>query len=100
MEYGVFNIPRPDAVIYLRMPVETSLMLLARDRAKKNNSLKDGKLDTVEEDREYLENSVASAEWLLTTQPGWHAIDCMDGDTLRSMEDIHEEIWKLVSLLR
>lgn len=96
MEHSVFGIPRPDAIVYLRVPIETSLELLQEKRGIKNQTLSEGQRDTVEEDRAYLERSVATAEWLLSTQPNWHVVDCMNDGTLRSREDIHKDIVRTV----
>lgn len=100
MEHEVFGIPRPDAIIYLRVPLSTSLMLLEEKRALKNGTLAEGERDTVEQDRRYLERSIAAAEWLLATQGSWHAVDCMQGEELRAREDISEEIVRIVETLR
>ena len=96
MEFEVFGIPRPNAVLYLRVPLETSLALLQEKRAVKSNVLKEGEKDTVESDMAYLENSITTADWLLGNQKNWKAIDCMDGETLRTREDIHADVVRAV----
>lgn len=92
MEYEVFGIPRPNAVLYLRVPLAASLALLQEKRAVKSNVLKEGEKDTVESDTAYLENSVETAEWLLGNQKNWMGIDCMKGDELRTREEIHADV--------
>jgi len=92
MEHEVFGIPRPDAIVYLKVPLETSLVLLQEKRTLKNGALSEGAKDTVEEDRNYLERSNETAQWLLETQPNWHLVDCMEDGTLRSRETIHEDV--------
>lgn len=99
VEYGVLNIPRPDRVIYLRVPVEKSLVLLSEKRAQKNESLGERDTDMVEEDRTYLERSSAAAEILLSTQPNWVAIECMGNSDIRTREDIHEEVYATATSL-
>lgn len=96
MEYGTFGIPRPDAVVYLRVPLEVSLELLQEKRAVKSNVLAEGEKDTVESDISYLKNSIATAEWLLGNQKNWSAIDCMSDGVLRSRESIHEDVVRAV----
>lgn len=96
MEYDVFGIPRPSAVLYLRVPLEVSLELLQEKRAVKSNVLAEGQKDTVESDADYLKNSIATAEWLLETQKDWKGIDCMNEGTLRSREDIHADVVRAV----
>lgn len=92
MEHEIMKVPRPDAIIYLRVPVEVSLALLSNKRSAKNGGLKDGELDMVEEDRTYLERSHEAANWLLTHQSNWSVIECMRENTMRSREDIHAEV--------
>ncbi|HEX2792169.1 MAG TPA: thymidylate kinase [Candidatus Paceibacterota bacterium] len=99
MEHEVLRIPRPDAIIYLRVPVETSLGLLSEKRAQKNAALGEASKDMVEEDRAYLERSHETANWLLERQPNWQAIECMENGRIRSIESIHEEVWAAVSRL-
>jgi dTMP kinase len=99
MEHEVLGIPRPDAIIYLRVPVEVSLALLSEKRKAKSSELEDGQKDTVEEDRNYLERSHETANWLASHQPNWHVIDCMKDDSMRSREDIHEEVARVVDSL-
>lgn len=99
MEHEVLGVPRPDAIIYLNVPVEVSLELLTQKRAAKNQTLADGVKDTVEEDRQYLERSHATACWLADRESNWHVVDCMEGGTLRSPEAIHEEVRLLVEKL-
>lgn len=96
MEYTVFHIPRPDMVIYLDVPIATSVGLLHRAQQKKKQYIKDGKSDLVEQSMEYLHNARNSAIWLSRTQKGWHRVQCVQENTLRSIEDIHEEIMTLI----
>lgn len=99
MEHEVLAIPRPDRIIYLRVPVETSLKLLLEKRAAKNQLLGAGVKDTVEEDRTYLEQSHATADWLASRQANWKIIDCVTEGTMRSVEDIQTEVRKIVDEL-
>ena len=96
MEHGILHLPRPDLIIYLRVPVEMSLKLLLEKRAAKNQHLSVGTKDTVEEDRNYLERSHATANWLATHQKNWKVIDCINQSGMRSVEDIYSEVRKIV----
>lgn len=96
MEHEVLKIPRPDRIIYLRVPVEISLELLLKKRAAKNQVLDAGVKDTVEEDRTYLERSHETANWLATHQPNWSVIDCAMESSMRTMEDIHGDVRRIV----
>lgn len=97
MEHEVLGIPRPDAIIYLKVPVETSLKLLTEKRAQKNGALGAVDRDTVEEDRTYLERSHETANWLASREANWHIIDCAEDGAMRTREAIHEEIATVVS---
>lgn len=97
MEHEVLGIPRPDAIIYLKVPVETSLALLTEKRAQKNAALGTVDRDTVEEDRTYLERSHATANWLASREANWHIIDCAADGTMRTREAIHAEVMEVVS---
>lgn len=96
MEHEVLQIPRPDLIIYLRVPVEMSLELLLKKRTAKNQLLGAGVKDTVEEDRTYLERSHETANWLAAHQPNWRVIDCAGQGSMRSVEDIQIDVRAIV----
>jgi dTMP kinase len=83
MEYDVFDIPRPDKVIYLDVPIAISQELLRKSGKK---------LDNAEQNLQYLENSRKSALWLARREDNWERIICTNRGKLRSIEDIHKEI--------
>lgn len=96
MEYGVFNLPRPDVVFYLSVPFATSeRMRIERNKTAKRNYL-GNKKDVHEVDKEFQINSRKSAEWLAKTQKNYVKIDCTEHGVLRSREDIHKSIYTLV----
>ncbi len=98
MEYKVIGIPRPDAVIYLRMPLHASLKLLSEKRAAKNDALESDK-DVVESDTQYMTRSNKTADWLANREGNWHIIECEKNTVLRSIDDIHAEIAGVVNRL-
>lgn len=98
MEHEVLHVPRPDAVVYLRVPVETSLQLLSKEREAKNQALDGEAQDIVEKDRMYLERSFESAE-RLSMGPNWHTIDCVLQGAIRPPQDIHEDVYRAVRAL-
>ncbi len=95
MEFDVFQLPRPDIVIYLDVPITTSVDLLQKSHAKKTY-ITEGKKDIVEQSRAYLENSRRSALWLARHNKNWIRIQCMKKKQLRTIDDIHQEIWGLL----
>lgn len=100
MEHEVLGIPRPDVIVYLRVPVAISQALLSEKRLVKNQGLEEGQKDTVEANQEYIARSFETANWLATREPNWHVIECVDASgALRSKEDIHADIVQLVQSL-
>jgi dTMP kinase len=95
MEYGIFKLPRPDLVLYLDVPIATSIGLLQKSQLKKKY-IKEGKKDLVEQSREYLENSRRSALWLARNHKNWVRIQCVQKGRLRSIKSIHEEIIQIL----
>ena len=96
MEHEVLGIPKPDAVIYLRISVDTSAALLSKEREVKNQALEEGGADMLEKDRMYLERSFESAEQL-SKSAGWHVIGCEEDGSLRAPESIHEDVYQATS---
>ncbi len=84
MEYQTLGVLKPDMVLYLDVSEDVSKQLiLARE----------GVRDVADSDFEYLHNSKEAGLFMLKREPFWKRIDCMDGDTLRSIEEIHEIVW-------
>ncbi len=95
MEYDVFNLIRPNKVMYLDVPISISLKLLKQAQEKKQYA-KNGKKDLVEQSTDYLENARRSALWLARENKNWTRIQCVKNGELRSIEDIHSEIINLI----
>ncbi len=91
IEHGVFGCPRPDLTVYLDVPPEKSKVLL-------DYMVSTGKktADVAEQNREHQEHAATCAQYLANTQDGWESVMCMEGDALRTREDIHEEIYTIV----
>lgn len=90
-EYNKIGIPKPDAVLFLSMPPQMSEKLLMTrydgDGEKK---------DIHEKDIEYQIKCREAASFS-AQHNGWRIIDCTDGEKLRSIDDISDEIFGLVS---
>ena len=89
-EYRRLGLPRPDLVIYLDVPTEmTTLLLRFREAATNTHA------DIHEQDTVYLahcrETGRAAAAYY-----GWQVVQCVQGDRLRTPEEIHQEIYRLV----
>lgn len=90
-EYGRLGLPAPDLVILLDMPTEQSEAMLRRREADTHR-----KGDIHETDSAYLAACRAAAQKAAEVY-GWTKIPCLDQTgQLRSVEDIHQEIWRAV----
>ena len=89
-EYAKMGLPKPDLVIYLDVPTDYTEKFL-RHREADNNT----KADIHEQDTAYLTTcrqcGRAAAKYY-----GWTVIGCVKDDAMRSIEDIHEEIYRYV----
>ena len=90
-EYDKLGLPRPDLVIYLDVPTDFTEKML-RHRENETNT----HADIHEQDMQYLATcrrmGRAAAEHY-----GWTVIRCVRDGAMRSMEDIHEEIYRHVA---
>lgn len=89
-EYGLLGLPKADVVFFLHMPVEVALGLM-----KKRYQNDESKKDIHEKNAAYLEKCYESA-MLAKEYYGWQIIECCEGNTLRSIEDIHGELLEKV----
>lgn len=89
-EYKKIGIPRPDLVIYLKVPVRNSQSLLTG-----RYSGDESKKDIHEKNVEYLNHCREAAEY--TAQKwGWTVVDCVKDNKMRTKQDIADEIFETV----
>lgn len=91
-EFNLYKIPEPDCVIFLDVPVEVSINLM-KDRNNKITG--ENKKDIHESDIEYLRKSYENSLYI-AKKYNWHRINCVDGSNMRSIDDIHEEIFNVI----
>lgn len=89
-EYTQLQLPKPDAVIYLDVPIEISQKLL-----DKRYSGDTTKKDLHESNLEFLKQCRKSALYSAQVQ-GWQIVSCAENGDLRSIEDIHNEVVQFV----
>ena len=89
-EYDKLGLPRPDLTIYLDVPTDFTEKMMRRREADTNTSA-----DIHEQDMDYLatcrRTGRAAAEYY-----GWTVIQCVQDGQMRSIEDIHGEIYRHV----
>ena len=92
-EYDRLGLPKPDLILYLDVPTNFTEQLMRR-REQATNS----QADIHEKDMAYLttcrETGRAAAAFY-----GWTVIECVKDGVMRSIEDIHQEIFAHVAKL-
>ena len=90
-EYGKLGLPCPDLILYLDVPTDFAEAMMRRREADTNTHA-----DIHEQDMDYLatcrRTGKAAAEYY-----GWTVIQCVRDGKMRSIEDIHEEIYRHVA---
>lgn len=89
-EYDHLGLPRPDLTLYLDVPTDfTEKLLRAREQDTHTQA------DIHEQDSEYLTTCRRMGR-LAADYYGWTVISCVRDGKIRSIEDIHEEIYRHV----
>lgn len=97
MEFDVFGIPRPDAIIFLNVPYKMSKKLLTKKSNRKY--IKSASRDKVEKSKSYQESSYAQSLNLIKKYNNWIQINCVENNTLLSPERISDKIWEKVRVM-
>lgn len=87
-EYNRLGLPVPDLVIFLYAPFD--IFMKIKGRRKKNYD------DIYKKDMEFMEN-ISNVSILLAKRFNWSFVKCVRDGELLSPNEIHEEIYKLVS---
>lgn len=89
-EYEKLGLPRPDLTIYLDVPTDfTEKMMRSREAATNTHA------DIHEQDLQYLATCRRMGK-KAAAYYGWTVVECVRDGVMRSIEDIHEEIYRLV----
>ena len=86
-EYNLLGLPEPDAVIFLDMPPAC---------AEKLMSCRAGGEDIHERDKTYLKTCYCAAS-SLADKYSWKRILCAENENIKTIEEIHAEVYKTVS---
>lgn len=90
-EYDKLGLPKPDLVIYLDVPTAFTEQLMRTREAQTNT-----KADIHEQDSQYLATCRECGR-KAANYYGWSIINCVKDGKMRSIEDIHAEIFGLIS---
>jgi len=92
IEYEKLGIPKPDAVVFLDMPTDFAVQLMAN----RNNKISgEAEKDIHENNKEYLEKSYRNAVEI-AEMSAWNRVRCVENDTILSIEEIHEKVYNSV----
>jgi len=89
LEFNIYKIPKPDKVFFLNMPPKKSLELIENRENKFTHTMEK---DIHERDAKHIIDSY-NAACSVAKEYGWNEILCMKDDEIRTIEDIHEEIF-------
>ncbi|MGM9661428.1 MAG: dTMP kinase [Faecousia sp.] len=91
LEYNKLGLPKPDLVVYLDVPTDFTEKMMRRREADTHTHA-----DIHEQDMQYLatcrRTGKAAADFY-----GWTVIQCVQDGNMRSIDDIHEEIYRHVA---
>ena len=89
-EYNKLGIPEPDLVIFLHAPFE--LINELKSKRKENDGVQN---DIHERDLEFMRN-VSDTSISIADKFNWSYVECMENNQMKSVQDIHENVYKLV----
>ncbi len=90
LEYNIFGIPQPTETFFLNMPPEYALKLMEN---RENKITHESKKDIHERDKNHIIDSY-NAACSLVDKYNWYEIKCVKDGNIRTIEDIHEEIFR------
>ena len=89
-EYDKLGLPRPDLILYLDVPTDYTEKLMRRREQETNTQA-----DIHETDNAYLATCRETGREAAAYY-GWTVIQCVKDGQMRSIEDIHQEIYRHV----
>ena len=89
-EFNLYGIPVPTKTFFLNMPTEFAVKLMAE---RENKFTHTQAKDIHERDINHLKDSYNAAVSLVDKY-NWKEIKCVENDKIKTIEEIHEEIWE------
>lgn len=93
LEFGIFNVPKPDLVIYLYAPHKVSQKMVDQ---KKQRTYTDKKRDIHERNTKFLASVEKEYLELARENPEWRTITCLEDDKLLPPDEISKRIFGLI----
>ena len=88
-EFNLYGLPVPSEVFFLNMPIENAVDLI---KNRENKFTHQDKKDIHERDVNHLKDAY-NAACDVAKKYNWYEIKCVKDGEIRSIEDIHEEIY-------
>lgn len=93
LEFDMFNLPVPDSVIFLNMPPKYSKQLI---KNRNNKITGEQEKDIHEKSEQHLIDAYNIA-CEVADKYNWAKIDCVKDGEIRSIDDIHEELYQIAN---
>jgi dTMP kinase len=95
LEYGIYDLPREDLILYLRVPPREAQMLVAKKSARTYTTAKQ---DILEASLRHLEQAAGMYD-LLAREAPWVTIECFDAarGAMRSPREIAQDVLAAVN---
>lgn len=93
LEFVKLQLPRPNKIFFLDMPVEFSKKLADSRGEYKSNTKK----DIHEQNHEHLIRAYNMANYV-SDKYNWNRINCIKDDRIKSIDEIHNEIYNVVKI--
>ena len=88
-EFNLYGLPVPTEVFFLNMPIEKSLELI---KNRENKFTHNNKKDIHESDKNHLLDAYHAA-CEVAKDYNWYEVQCVKDGKIRTIEEIHEEIY-------
>lgn len=89
-EFELYGLPVPAEVFFLKMPPEKALELI---KNRENKFTHNTQKDIHERDKNHMTDSF-NAACSVAQKYNWYTVECIKNEQVRSIEDIHEEIYQ------
>lgn len=91
-EFNLYDLPVPSEVFFLNMPIENAVDLI---KNRENKFTHQDKKDIHERDINHLKDAYEAA-CDVSKKYNWYEIKCVKNNEIRTIEDIHQEIYNEV----
>lgn len=91
LEFGTYNIPKPDLNIILHVPSEVAWELIQKRHEKEER-----KTDIHEQDPDHLKRAEAVYLEIAELFPNTRLVECFENGRLLTPKEVHAKVWELV----